>query len=336
MPATSVRDLVIKDDDLVLGTHGRGFWILDDISPLRQLTSKTLEAKAVLFKPQQAIRVRWNMNTDTPLPQEEPGGENPPDGAIINYHLSQSASEVSLEIVDAAGKSIRKYSSKDKPYAIPDVNIPLYWIRPQQMLSAAAGAHRFLWDMHYTPIEDPAEFPMTAIYENTPKVANSPWVLPGVYTVKLTVDGKTETQTLTVKLDPRVKASTADLQQQHALSLACYEGRLASRKLAENIAVARASIKSKTTAANKDSLNAIDQELAIMEGSGRASRRGGVAQAVPTTTSVESGFAGLFGVFHETEMTPTTQTAAAVKQVQEKLTKLVTKLEAHKIKIKVF
>lgn len=325
MPATSIRDLVIKDDDLVLGTHGRGFWILDDITPLRQLSSKTLDAKTVLYKPQQAIRVRWNMNTDTPLPQEEPGGENPPDGAIINYHLSQSASEVSLEILDASGKSIRKYSNKDKPYAIPDVNIPLYWIRPQQILSAAAGAHRFLWDMHYTPIDEPAEFPMTAIYQNTPKVANSPWVLPGVYTVKLTVDGKTETQTLTVKLDPRVKASATDLQQQHSLSLACYEGRLASRKLAETIAAARASIKTKTTAANKDSLNAIDQELASMEGSGRASRRGGGAQASPTTTSVESGFAGLFGVFHETEMTPTTQTVAAVKQVQEQLKTLDTK-----------
>jgi photosystem II stability/assembly factor-like uncharacterized protein len=328
MPATSIRDLVIKDDDLVLGTHGRGFWILDDISPLRQLTTKTLDAKTVLYKPQQAIRVRWNMNTDTPIPQEEPGGENPPDGAIINYHLSQSANDVSLEIFDAAGKSMRKYSSKDKPYAIPDVNIPLYWIRPQQILSAAAGAHRFLWDMHYTPIDEPAEFPMTAIYQNTPKVANSPWVMPGVYTVKLTVDGKTETQTLTVKLDPRVKASATDLQQQHALSLACYEGRLASRKLGENIATARASIKTKTTAANKDSLNAIDQELASMEGSGRASRRGGGAQASPTTTSVESGFAGLFGVFHETEMTPTTQTAAAVKQVQEQLKTLDTKTKA--------
>jgi photosystem II stability/assembly factor-like uncharacterized protein len=328
MPATSIRDLVIKDDDLVLGTHGRGFWILDDISPLRQLSSKTLDAKTVLYKPQQAIRVRWNMNTDTPIPQEEPGGENPPDGAIINYHLSQSANDVSLEIVDAAGKSIRKYSSKDKPYAIPDVNIPLYWIRPQQILSAAAGAHRFLWDMHYTPIDEPAEFPMTAIYQNTPKVANSPWVMPGVYTVKLTVDGKTETQTLTVKLDPRVKASAIDLQQQHALSLACYEGRLASRKLGENITAARASIKTKTTAANKDSLNAIDQELATMEGSGRASRRGGGAQASPTTTSVESGFAGLFAVFHETEMTPTTQTAAAVKQVQEQLKTLDTKTKA--------
>lgn len=328
MPATSIRDLVIKDDDLVLGTHGRGFWILDDITPLRQLTTKTLDAKTVLYKPQQAIRVRWNMNTDTPIPQEEPGGENPPDGAIINYHLSQSANDVSLEIFDAAGKSIRKYSSKDKPYAIPDVNIPLYWIRPQQILSAAAGAHRFLWDMHYTPIDEPAEFPMTAIYQNTPKVANSPWVLPGIYTIKLTVDGKTETQSLTVKLDPRVKASAADLQQQHALSLACYEGRLASRKLGESIAAARAAIKTKTTATNKDSLNAIDQELAVMEGTGRASRRGGGAQASPTTTSVESGFAGLFGVFHETEMTPTTQTAAAVKQVQEQLKTLETKTKA--------
>ncbi|MEZ4901653.1 MAG: glycoside hydrolase, partial [Spirosomataceae bacterium] len=223
MPATSIRDLVIKDDDIVVGTHGRSFWILDDISPLRQFTATNNLTK--LYKPQLAYRVRWNLNTDTPLPQEEPVGQNPPDGAIINYFLKEKASgEVTLEIVNAAGKVIRTFSSNDKPYALPPSNTPPYWVRPQQILSAEAGAHRFLWDMHYTPTDAPVRFPIAAIYQNTAPDATSPWVLPATYTVKLTVNGQTYTQPLTIKIDPRVKTTPAQLQQIHDLSVVCYEG----------------------------------------------------------------------------------------------------------------
>ena len=154
MPATSIRDLVIKDDDIVVGTHGRSFWILDDITPLRQADPTMETGGTVLFKPQRAWRVRWNMNPDTPLPPEEPAGQNPPDGAVINYYIRDKAtSPVTLEITDAAGKLVRRYSSDEKSYTIPDVNLPTYWIRPQQLLSGEAGAHRFMWDMHYPPSE---------------------------------------------------------------------------------------------------------------------------------------------------------------------------------------
>jgi photosystem II stability/assembly factor-like uncharacterized protein len=232
MPPTSIRDLVIKDDDLVIGTHGRGFWILDDITALRQMSANLATEKSILFKPQQALRIRWNMNTDTPMPQEEPGGQNPPEGAIFDYYLSEkSNNEVTLEIVDATGKVVRKYSSKDTLYKIPDVNIPLYWIRPQLILSSEAGAHRFFWDMHYTPLNVPASYPMTAIYQNTAPVSTAPWVMPGNYTVKLTVNGKTISQPFSIKMDPRVKTSTADLQKQYALSMTCYEGRIKARAI---------------------------------------------------------------------------------------------------------
>ncbi len=232
MPATSIRDLVIKDDDLVIGTHGRGFWILDDITALRQMSASLAAEKTILFKPQQAMRIRWNLNTDTPMPQEEPGGENPPDGAIFNYYLSEkSTNEVTLEVFDAVGKSVRKYSSKDTLYKIPEVNIPLYWIRPQQILSTEAGSHRFLWDMHFTPLNEPASYPMTAIYQNTGPAATSPWVLPGNYIVKLTVNGKTVSQSFTIKMDPRVKTSMADLQKQFTLSMTCYEGRIKAKAI---------------------------------------------------------------------------------------------------------
>ena len=225
MPATSIRDLVIKDDDLVIGTHGRSFWILDNITPLRQINlNKTKET--VLFKPQKAMRVRWNMNTDTPLPPEEPAGENPPDGAMIDYYLnSNSSSPVKLEILNTKGEIIRTFSSNDTLYTIPEVNIPLYWIRPQQILAATAGAHRFLWDMRYTPLNTPAAYPMTAIIHNTPPDATAPWVMPGNYTVRLTANGQTQEQPITITMDPRVKTGTAQWQRQHDLSMICYEGR---------------------------------------------------------------------------------------------------------------
>src|SRR5436190_14798700 len=130
MPCSSIRDLVIKDNDLVVGTHGRSFWILDDITPLRQLTAESLSQQTILFTPAPAYRVRWNMYPDTPLPQEEPAGQNPPDGAIIDYCLAAKAGDgVLLDIVDATGNLIRHYSSSDTLYKVGDVNIPLYWIR---------------------------------------------------------------------------------------------------------------------------------------------------------------------------------------------------------------
>ncbi|MBX9733220.1 MAG: hypothetical protein K2X37_04095, partial [Chitinophagaceae bacterium] len=225
MPATSIRDLVIKDDDIVLGTHGRGFWILDDITPLRQLTTTSLQTQ--LFQPQTAIRVRWNMNTDTPLPQEEPAGSNPPDGAIINYFLEEDAKgEIKLEIKDAKGNVVRTYSNNDTLYTIPKSNTPDYWIREQQILSGKAGAHRFMWDMHHTPLNETASYPIAAIYKNTAPDFTSPWVMPGVYTATLSVNGKTFSKQFTVKMDPRVKTPMASLQQQYNLSLICYQSKI--------------------------------------------------------------------------------------------------------------
>ncbi len=222
MPATSIRDLVIKDDDLAIGTHGRSFWILDDMTALRQLNTQVANQPAILFKPQTAIRVRWNMNSDTPLPQEEPAGQNPPDGAIINYYLGSNATNVQLEIVNSKGTVIRKYTSTDTLYKVPANNVPPYWIRPQQLLSGNAGSHRFTWDMHYQPLNVPASYPIAATFMNTAPNPTSPWVLPGIYTARLTVDGKKYEQAFTVKMDPRVKTSTKDLAVQHDLSLTCY------------------------------------------------------------------------------------------------------------------
>ncbi len=223
LPATSMRDLTIHGDDLIVATHGRGFWVLDDISTLRQL--KSLGDAPELFKPQTAMRIRWDMNSDTPLPPDEPMAENPPDGAVLDYYLPASTTgPVTLEIRDAAGKSIHKYSSADPvPPPDPKLAIPRYWVRPPQVLEATLGLHRFLWDLRLQPIPGvKGGYPIAAVPHNTATSPSAPWVKPGQYTVALTAAGHTYTQPITVKMDPRVKTPALALTQQFDASLALY------------------------------------------------------------------------------------------------------------------
>jgi len=228
MPASSVRDIIVKNDDLVAATHGRGFWILDNITPLREFNRNNKETE--LFKPQTALRVRYSLNPDTPLPPDEPAGENPPDGAMIDYFLAKTVNDpVTIEIKDSKGASVRKYSSNDPPqkYDPKKLRIPEYWIRPLQTVSSEAGMHRFLWDMHYAPVPDvEPEYPISAVYRNTAPRSTSPWVAPGNYTVTLIVGDQSFTQPLTVQMDPRVKTSAANLQEQFALSWQLYQLRI--------------------------------------------------------------------------------------------------------------
>jgi len=207
MPATSIRDVVIHAGDLVAGTHGRGFWILDDISPLRQLNSDITAAPAHLFAPRVTYRLPRDTNTDTPLPPEVPAGKNPPDGAILYYWLKNTAGPVTLEIMDSNGAVVRRYSSEDKPEPPdPMLNVPTYWIRPFQPLPATAGMHRFVWDLHAAAPggggRRGGEYTIAAIYQDTPG-REGEWMPPGTYSVKLMVAGNSYTQKLTVRPDPR-------------------------------------------------------------------------------------------------------------------------------------
>src|SRR5262249_41494085 len=160
------------------------------ITPLRQLSASVATSPAYLFAPQVAYRVKRNVNTDTPLPPEEPVGQNPPDGAIINYYLKENATgPVVLEIFNSQGDSVRRYSSDDQPRQIneKDYAVPSYWYRPPQVLSNKAGMQRFVWDLMYTsPNAFSRGFPISAIYKDTPLYPQGPAVLPGSYTVKLT------------------------------------------------------------------------------------------------------------------------------------------------------
>ena len=225
MAPSSIRDLAVHGDDLIAATHGRGFWILDDIEPLRVAPPSSA---AFLFPIANAWRFRWNKNTDTPLPPDEPAGQNPPDGAIIDYFLSGAppSSVASLEILDSAGKLVRQYASTDIAEEPKDTGqIPWYWIRPTRVLSTAPGMHRFVWDLHYTPAPGVRpSYPIAAVAFNTAPSPTSPWVMPGTYTVKLTANGKSVTRPLVVKMDPRVKTPIEGLRQQFTLSKEMYDG----------------------------------------------------------------------------------------------------------------
>lgn len=328
MPASSVRDLVIKDDDIVVGTHGRGFWILDDITSLRQLPiinagldNRSLSSLNILFKPQTATRVRWSMNTDTPIPQEEPAGQNPPDGTIIDYYLAENAKEVTLEITDTKGKLIRKFSSNDTTYEVPKVDMPLYWIRSQKILSAQKGSHRFLWDMHHTPFNEPPSFPMEAVYENTAPAETAPWVNPGNYIVKLTVDRKTFTQSFIVRMDPRVKTSLADLNKQHDLSMICYEGSKKCFDILDEIRTYRTALKNQMTNASvsiADSLNKRDQLAAALENTQQGKND-------PSFVRLTGNFSALQGNLQGADVAPTSQVLTAVTEAQKQLNDLLRK-----------
>jgi hypothetical protein len=333
MPATSIRDLVIKDDDIVVGTHGRSFWILDNITPLRTLRHisevNMPDVKNILYKPQNTYRVRWDMYTDTPVPQEEPAGDNPPDGVMIDYYLNVEAKEIKLEIyhsekiIGKPGKAtlIRSYSNNDTLYKIGNVNIPQYWIRPQQILSAKEGHHRFVWDIKLEPLNIPPSYPISATYMNTAPNPTSPFVMPGNYMVVLTIDGKMYEQDLTIKMDPRVKTSFKDLQTQYDLSVQCYNGRKECVKIIEEIRFYRSSLKSQIT--NSEELSKRDKEAAALETTPQGSQ-------AESFTKVNGEFASIFNILQDSDTPPTTQTIAAFKEADAAFKELKKKWEALK------
>jgi hypothetical protein len=315
MPATSVRDLILKDDDIAVATHGRGFWILDNITALRQ--AEVRNSETFLFKPQTAIRVRWNLNTDTPLPPDEPVGENPPEGATIDYRLGANATgPVTLEIKDSKGNVVRRYASSDPvPPPDPKLKIPRYWVKLPQVLSAAPGLHRFYWDLHFQPLKDvDPEYPMTAVFQKTAPQPTGPWVMPGDYSVVLTAGGRSLTQPLPVKMDPRVKASAADLTKQFDLSKALYETRATLQPIGKSYESLVADLAKRKEKAGdkpvKEQIGALTKKL--QEFADPARVRAGQSLELDVLSKVEK----LFGDLEEVDAAPTPQTEAAAVELQ--------------------
>ncbi len=220
LPNTSYRDIVVHGNDLVVGTYGRGIWVLDDFSPLRQVTPAALSEPVHLFAPGDAIRLRRNVGADTPFPPEVPHALNAPDGALIYYHLAQPAAAVSLEVVDASGTVVRHMSSAPitpvKEAAQPPE--PNFWIATPEPLPTGAGTSRVNWDLRR---DDPPafahSFEINANPGLTPPSPEGPLVPPGAYTVKLTVEGHSYVQPLTVRNDPRSPATAAEVRAQYDL-----------------------------------------------------------------------------------------------------------------------
>jgi photosystem II stability/assembly factor-like uncharacterized protein len=316
LPATSVRDLVVHQDDLVIGTHGRSFWILDDVTPLRQIDATIADSSVHLFAPQLTYRIRRNNNTDTPLPPEVPAGQNPPDGAIVDYWLKSAASgPIALEIIDSSGKLVRRYSSEDKPDALDakEINVPTYWIRPFRALSTRPGMHRFVWDLRYPPPDVlDREYPISAIYRDTPLSPQGPAVLPGSYTVKLTVDRHDYTQAFTIKMDPRVKTSPEDLRAQFEAETVIAEALHRDFTALTEVRNLRAQLKELQQHAGKNpaasAIEAMDRKAAALEGS--TGGYGATFLSTPIGRSLarlNAGFSTLLSAIDSADVAPTTQ-----------------------------
>jgi hypothetical protein len=293
LPASSIRDLIVKDDDLAVAAHGRGFWILDDIARLRQMGPSTAGEEVVLFKPADAWRVRWNLSTDMPWPKDEPTLPNPPEGAAIDYYLKSALSgPVTLELVTATGRLVRRYTSTDTPAAIPDAStapVPLYWYRPPQRLAATAGMHRFHWDLRYQPVAEGGGgrggLAIQAVPFNSTPAATTPLVSPGTYTVKLTVGGRSYTQPMVVKQDPRVRTSAVSLNQLYTLMRGTYFDAAEARAAMDSARRLREELDKRRNAASdviKSALDAFDKRLVELIGAlPAAGGRGGGRGAGP-------------------------------------------------------
>ena len=349
MPAISVRDLQVKDDDrclcadLVAATHGRGFYILDDVTPLRQaaqLESARSAGAAYLFKPVTAVRVRFATNEPTPWPPEMPAGENPPPGGILNYFLPANATDpVTLEIIDAAGRRVRSYSSNEKALdpepgvdmaaynrvcqktpTAPFCGLPLYWPAPALVISDKAGFHRFSWDLHFDPVSPEDVIPVGdddapgAVPHRTFPAVNSPWAPPGRYTVKLTVDGKTTTQPLLLALDPRVRTGALGLAQLHALSTEMYRGAVDTHRAfveARDLIARLSSLSGADVDAFKAELEMVAPSNAQVRNVRNIRRRGSAGVATPSLESVSNAMQAAAMAMQGADVAPTAIQVAA-------------------------
>lgn len=310
LPTVSVRDLAIRDGDLVAATYGRAIWILDDLNPLRQLTPKIAAAPAHLFAPHPAVRVRRDTNYDTPFPPEIPAGTNPPAGAILDYTLAHKpAGPISLAIYDTAGHLVRRYTSAPLPATvirpIKWPHVPTYWMANPKPLSTTVGLNRFVWNLRFSsPPSLSYNYPISAIDHKTPAEPVGPLVVPGKYTVKLTVDGHTYSQPLQVRSDPRQDIPSSTL-------------------------AARLTLEKKITAAMATSYQAHQAVQSWEKATGRTKAQQKAAKTLDQGTHKHPGFAVLNRALESTlesvessDAAPTKAMAASIRRYQHRLSKL--------------
>ena len=231
LPVTSVRDLVVHGDDLVIATHGRSFWILDNVTPLRQAAERAASAAPFLYKPQTTARIDSDTWSGTPLPPEEPTAENPPNGAVLDYYLSSLAQKVEIRIYNAHHELVRKFASASTPeHEENHAMIPIAerWFPKPQQLATAPGMHRLVWNLAWgtsgvAESDEPDD--------GEGDIPRGPRVAPGTYSVELEADGKKfPAESLTIVKDPRSPASQAELEEQFKTSYTIFRDSLSARR----------------------------------------------------------------------------------------------------------
>jgi photosystem II stability/assembly factor-like uncharacterized protein len=310
LPVTAVHDLVIHGDDLVIATHGRSFWILDDITPLRQAHAAMKAGNSWLYQPGTAVRVDNDLFGGSPLPPEEPTAENPPNGAVIDYYLKTAASQVKLEISDARQTLVRSLSAGDKEMKPPPMAIAERWFPKPEALEKTAGMHRFVWNLAWSSSggesapQDEDEF----------FAPRGPRVVPGTYELRLTVDGKTWTQPLRVVMDPRSTATPEELEKQLELGRQIYAETIRSgRALAEIQSVQKqlSAVEQKLAAGQADLKTAVSRVQAeitrILDGGDESGGSIGLKEA-------NTGLTGALGVVESSDRAVPSQAIAVFEQ----------------------
>jgi photosystem II stability/assembly factor-like uncharacterized protein len=339
LPTASVRDMIVHGDDLVIGTYGRAFWILDDVTPLRQITAEVSNADAYLYKPATTIRARNDTDFDTPFPPEMTHGDNPPDGVILNYYLKSAASgPLTIGIYDAAGKPVQELTSVAPPAEPePQLNVPNYWIERPHPLSTAAGGNRAVWDLRYTkpqPIGPygTQAYPISALYGATPAEPRGPLVAPGTYEARLTVNGKTYRQSFQVTMDPRIKTSPQGISEQRDLGISILDAMSVSYAANQQVADVRAAI---TAAGESEAATALAAKVSAFGGApGRGGRGGGGGgggrgAAGPTNnfTIIHTTFGSLMTTVEQADEAPTIGMRENFQEACKSLTDALAKWE---------
>jgi hypothetical protein len=309
LPHTSMRDLVIHDQDLILATHGRSFWILDDVGPLREFARNGSHKEVTLLKPSPAVRVRRSTGTDTPIPPDEPTGRNPPDGAVIDYYFPQAVKgSVAIEILDSRGIVVRRVTSTD-PTGLSEKEqerelIPAYWIRHPKPLSTAAGMHRFVWDLHYSaPRAARRSFPISAVPADTPQEPSGSFAIPGTYRVRLQIGSRRWDQPLTVNPDPRVGIGQQDYAVQLGLAQGLAEALDASTAKLLQVKSLRKQLKSLSPAAEPIAARAkaLDEQLEALLESAAPPRDSGTPRESGVHRGLERVNGDIAGLYQQVE-----------------------------------
>ncbi len=335
LPPASMRDLAIHGDDLIVATHGRSFWVLDDITALRQMTERVAQSDAHLFRPAEAIRMHHGNDYASPMPRDEALAENPPVGAMLDYYLKTAAAgAVVIEILDARGRVVRRYSSEDREPAVkPEtLQFPAFWKTAPPPLSAAAGMHRWIWDLQYTPATGAIRLDDDELFRAPSGVV----ALPGAYTVKLTVGGQSYSQPLTVTMDPRITVSAAELQKQFDVSIeisrrqsAISEAQRGVQQLLAQARPLRSQVES-----NAPLLAALEALIEKLEDiAGPPPARYGVPPSkppkeTPDFSSLAAKFAKIFSAINSGDAAPTAEAMEAIGAAESQTESIMAKWTA--------